>query len=194
MVERFKLGVGLSLALSGAIIMFSADLSRSAGYALIALGLTIVLAGACVSTRRLYVGKVACAAAIVLFLGKAFCVGPTEDGAWTVVCRGGELCWVQRSPFAVKWLYDERLRVPKTGVTLIERPLRDKRGLVDFAVHWSVAEQDLGRYVAAHREGQTVELLLEELFPHEMIDEELVVFKKRCRQAGVSIGGIYQGL
>lgn len=195
MVQRFRLGVSLSVALYGAIVAFSGDLGRSVGNASIALGLTLMLAAACVSIQRAYVGKLVWITAILFFLGRAFCVGPIEDGVWSVVYRGREFRWVQRSSFAVKSLYDETLQVPKTGVTLIEREsMRGRREGAEFSVHWSVAEQDLPQYVATYREGRTVERLLEELFPAEMADEELAAFKRRCRRAGVSIGGIYRDL
>lgn len=195
MIERFKLGVGISLSLFGVIVALSADLNRSSGNARVALGLTIMLGAACGSIPRAYLGKVVWLIAILCFLGRAFCVGPVQEDVWTVVCRNGEFRWVQRSPFAVKSLHDETLRVRKFGMTLIERSLRDEpEKECSFSVHWSVAEQDLSRYVAAARVGHTVEDLLEELFPADVGDDDLAAFKRTCRKVGVSIGGIYREL
>lgn len=194
MAERFKLGVSISLALFGSVVASSGDLNRSSGSASAALGMTIILGAACISIPRAYLGKAVWVMAILWLLGRAFCVGPVEDDVWTVVCRNGEFRWVQRSPFAVKSLYDETLRIRKFGVTLIERSLHnqtEKQG--SFSVHWSVAEQDLERYLAT-RDGRTVEDILEELFPADLGDNDLSAFKRSCRKAGVSVGGIYREL
>jgi len=195
MVERFRLGVSIALTLFGIAVTSSADPSRSLGNVHMALGMTIILGAICVYLRRSYIGKIAWLMGIVFFLGRAFCVGPLEEGVWTVVCREGEFRWVQSSPFAVKSLHDETLQVGKCGFALIYRTLpSDRARQASFLVYWSVTEQDLRRYVAADGGKRTVEARLEALFPTHVGDEELAAFKRRCLAVGVSVNGIYREL